>query len=104
MPGPPSAIVGQPPRTADDLLIVRGMFLWYGIDDEDPRNGLEIDTKPPPPGVPITSNQPQAIILAVFSIGLMLLFTSTRLGIRVTNKSLSWGWDDWSIIVATVSP
>ena len=100
---PRSAHVGQPPLTPDDLLIVRGLFVWLDIDDQDPANGLDTKIAPPPPGVPHESNHSRVIAASAVAITLMTLFTTTRLGIRVSNKSLSWGWDDWAIIVATVS-
>ena len=103
MPKPPSARAGQPPLTPDDEIIVRGFFLFFGIDDGDVAKGFDVKLKPPPPGVPHESKTSRIIAVCSVGIALMVLFTSTRLGIRMTNKSLRMGSDDYAIIVATVS-
>ncbi|KAI4236997.1 MAG: hypothetical protein LQ352_007966 [Teloschistes flavicans] len=56
MPGPPSALVGQPPLTVDDRLIVHGWQVLFGMGKADPSKGLRVAIKPPPPGQPHGSN------------------------------------------------
>ena len=98
---PRSAFVGQPPATADDRTIVQGMFLIYGVDDGNLSRGIDIEMDVPP----LPHDNQQGRIIAACAIGLIIMVTSTtlRLSIRVMNKSLSWGMDDWNIIFATVS-
>ncbi|KAL8981349.1 MAG: hypothetical protein Q9205_003831 [Flavoplaca limonia] len=103
MPGPPSAIVGQPPLTADDLLIVHGWQVLLGMGQKDPSLGLTIAAKPPPPGQPHDSHTTSIAVGCAISMVLMILFTGTRLLIRGTNKSLIWGMDDWTILFGTVA-
>ncbi|KAL8999878.1 MAG: hypothetical protein Q9169_001419 [Polycauliona sp. 2 TL-2023] len=102
MPGPPSAIVGQPPLTADDTAIVHGWQVMLGMGHEDPSSGLTVAAKPPPPGQPHTSDATNIAVGCSVSLVLMALFTGTRLLIRGTNKTLVWGTDDWTILVGTV--
>ena len=102
MPGPPSANVGQPPLTADDLLIVHGWQVLLGMGQKDPSLGLTIAAKPPPPGQPHDSHTTSIAVGCAISMVLMILFTGTRLLIRGINKSLIWGMDDWTILFGTV--
>ena len=102
MPGPPSAIVGQPPLTADDTLIVHGWQVLMGMGQKDPSLGLTVAARPPPPGQPHTSNTKDIAVGCAISMVLMTLFTGTRLLIRGTNKTLVWGMDDWTILFGTV--
>ncbi|KAL8851344.1 MAG: hypothetical protein Q9221_003711 [Calogaya cf. arnoldii] len=100
MPGPPSAIVGQPPLTADDTLIVHGWQVLMGMGKKDPSLGLTIAKKPPPPGQSRAGDTVNIAVACSISMALMILFTGTRLVIRRTNKALVWGMDDWTIILA----
>lgn len=102
MPGPVSAIVGQPPLTADDTLIVHGWQVLLGMGQKDPSAGLTVAAKPPPPGQPHTSDTTNIAVGCAIGLVLMTLFTGTRLVIRGTNKTLVWGMDDWTILAATV--
>ncbi|KAL9595400.1 MAG: hypothetical protein Q9219_006475 [cf. Caloplaca sp. 3 TL-2023] len=101
MPGPPSALVGQPPLTADDKTIVHGWQVLFGMGKMDPSKGLTI-VKPPPPGVAQDSAGPQIAVGCAISLALMALFTGTRLALRAGNRNLVWGMDDWAIIIATL--
>ena len=103
MPGPLSAIVGQPPITADDRLIVHGWQVLFGMGKADPSKGLKIAIKAPPPGQPHDSDSTSIAVGCAISLALMTLFTGTRLFLRASNKSLVWGLDDWAILFATVS-
>ncbi|CAO1599281.1 hypothetical protein XANCAGTX0491_003015 [Xanthoria calcicola] len=102
MPGPRSAIVGQPPLTADDILIVHGWQVMLGMGQKDPSLGLTIAKKPPPPGLSEPSDTTRIAVGCTISLVLMILFTGTRLVIRGTNRALVWGMDDWTIILATL--
>ncbi|KAL8820764.1 MAG: hypothetical protein Q9223_001080 [Gallowayella weberi] len=102
MPGPISAIVGKPPLTADDTLIVHGFQVLLGMGKKDPSLGLTIAKKAPPPGQPHESDTTAIAVGCAISMTLMTIFTGTRLYIRATNRGLVWGWDDWAVIVATL--
>ncbi|KAL8967778.1 MAG: hypothetical protein Q9183_002763, partial [Haloplaca sp. 2 TL-2023] len=102
MPGPPSAIVGQPPLTADDTLIVHGWQVMFGMGDKDPSLGLTMAKKPPSPGQSEPDRSAEVAVGCAISVAFMLLFTGTRLFIRSTNRALVWGTDDWTIILATL--
>ncbi|KAL8772644.1 MAG: hypothetical protein Q9209_002305 [Squamulea sp. 1 TL-2023] len=103
MPGPLSAIVGKPPLTADDKLIVHGFQVLLGMGKKDPSLGLTIAKKPPPPGQPHPDERDRLIAGVTISLCLMTLFTGTRLYLRATHRGLVWGWDDWTIILGTIS-
>ena len=100
--GPPSAYVGQPPLTPDDTLTIHGWQVLRGQRTADPSKGLKIALRPPPPGQPHESVTAAMTAGAVVSMVLMMIFTGTRLLVRVTNRDLRWGRDDWAILVATV--
>ncbi|KAL8709761.1 MAG: hypothetical protein Q9220_005547 [cf. Caloplaca sp. 1 TL-2023] len=102
MPGPISALVGQPPLTSDDELIVHGWQVLFGMGKVDPSKGLKIAVKSPPPGEAHDADSTSIAIGCALSLVLMALFTGTRLILRATNKKLVWGADDWAIIVATL--
>ncbi|KAL8730233.1 MAG: hypothetical protein Q9166_004210 [cf. Caloplaca sp. 2 TL-2023] len=103
MPGPLSAIVGKPPLTADDKLIVHGFQVLLGMGKKDPSLGLTIAKKPPPPGQPHSSDTVRIAVGCAISLFLMAIFTGTRLFLRATHRGLVWGWDDWAMILATIS-
>ncbi|KAL8871909.1 MAG: hypothetical protein Q9174_002363 [Haloplaca sp. 1 TL-2023] len=100
--GPPSALVGQPPMSDDDTLIVKGWQIYLGMKGADPSAGLKIGPKPPPPGVPHESKQTEIAIGCAVTMVLMALFTGTRLIIRATNRKLTWGKDDVAILIGTL--
>ncbi|KAI4186164.1 MAG: hypothetical protein L6R41_003656 [Letrouitia leprolyta] len=102
MPGPPSAIVGRPPLTEDDTLIVHGWQVLFGMGQVDPSKGLKIAIKAPPPGQPHDSDSTSIAVGCAVSLALMTLFTGTRLFLRASHKSLVWGWDDWAILFGTL--
>ncbi|KAL8948892.1 MAG: hypothetical protein Q9222_004950 [Ikaeria aurantiellina] len=102
MPGPKSALVGQPPLTPDDTLIVHGWQVLFGMGKADPSKGLKVAVKPPPLGESHYSDSTSLAVGCAISLVLMALFTGTRLVLRATNKKLVWGADDWAIIVATL--
>ncbi|KAG8526530.1 uncharacterized protein KY384_008730 [Bacidia gigantensis] len=103
MSGPISALVGQPPLTADDKAIVHEWQVLFKMDKADPSKGLKVALKPPPPGTPHDSDTNSIAAGAAVSLVLMLLFTVTRLAIRLANRSLAFGGDDWAIILGLVS-
>ena len=102
MPGPPSALVGKPPLTADDALIVHGWQVLFDMKTADPSKGLRVALKPPPPGTPHESDTTSIAVGAAVSMVLMVLFTGTRLVIRTASRNLTFGYDDWAIIFACV--
>ena len=102
MPGPQSALMGQPPLTPDDELIVHGLYIYTKRKKFDISKGFDIKIKSPP--LPHdASNRDRITVAAAICLVVIVLSTGLRLAIRLHNKSLVFGTDDWSIIFATVS-
>ena len=98
-----SAVMGQPPNNQQDFWIVKGIIRRYGLKGRDPAEGVQI-----PPLRPLNddyhSRGPGIIAANCVCIFLTLLFTGSRLLIRALYRGLRWGWDDWLILAASVSP
>ena len=99
-----SALVGQPPATFEDRLIIRGYARRHGITENmsDPTQVF-----PLPPGKSLdcgkaVSINPTTITCMSLAIALILLMTGTRLCLRVCRKDLRIGYDDLVIIPATI--
>lgn len=101
MPG--SALVGEPPATPNDLLIVRGALLSAGLVGVDPSKGLHLPPFRPPPSEYHFQTRAPAVI-AVCSVCIVLMFTATvaRLMVRRLKNDVKLGLDDWLIIPALV--
>ena len=102
---PPSAYVGQPPANHNDYLIVRGTTIvfkgyWGKLN---PEKGLKGLPRPPPDQYKHESNAPAMIAVSVVCMLLVILATGARVAIRANYSKLRLGWDDWLIVVASVS-
>jgi len=98
-----SALIGQPPLTPDDYLIVRGLLLNAGLVNVDPAKSLHLSPFRPPPDEYHFQTWGPAV-LAVCSVLMVVMLSATvdRLLVRHFKKGLSPGLDDWLIIPALV--
>lgn len=97
-----SALFGNPPNTERDYYIIRGLDRTYGLDSSDPNDGFTYFASEPSGYVHETKS---ASILAglVIMILTILIPTVTRLVLRASIPAMSFGSDDWAIILAAVS-
>lgn len=98
-----SALIGQPPLTPDDYLIVRGLLLSARRVNVDPAKGLHLPPFRPPPDQYHFQTRGPAVI-AVCSVLMVVMVSATvgRLLVRYFKKGLRPGLDDWLIIPALV--
>ena len=103
---PPSALIGQPPLTDIDYLIVRGFLLEAGmLDKVDPKKGFPSPIKRPPPDQYISESlRDKFIVSIVLCMVFMLVPTITRMILRCRNAKLHLGWDDIFVVMGCVSP
>lgn len=98
-----SALVGQPPLTESDYLIVKGNLLAMGKVGVDPSKGLTIPPfRPPPDQYHFETRGPAIIAVSSIVIVLMLLVTVARLLVRRLKKDVRFGLDDWLMVPALV--
>lgn len=98
-----SAFVNTPPETEADFWIVRSILLAVGLQDVDPSKGTKIPPfRPSPDQYQFESRGPNIVAGAAVGIGIMVLFTGSRLLLRYLKSGLQWGWDDWFIIPGVV--
>lgn len=97
-----SALFGDPPNTKRDYYIIRGMERSYGLSSADPNDGFTYFASEPAGYVHETKI---ASIMAglVIMILAILIPTVTRLALRASIPAMSFGSDDWAIILAAVS-
>ena len=96
-----SALVGQPPANQDDFYIVRGLLFQSGLLNKfDPKQGLP--TKPPPV-VRHDTRGPSITVGLSVAIALTVVITATRVIAKYVMRFSSLGWDDFLIVIATVS-
>lgn len=96
-----SALIGQPPNTEEDYWIVKGILTRFGLPG-DPALGIAV---PPvrPPDAHFENRGPRIIATNSVVIVLVILITGSRVLVRALHRGLKWGWDDWVIILASVS-
>ena len=100
-----SALVGQPPLTESDYLIVKGSLLASGMVDADPSKGLKIPPFRPSPGLyHFETRGPAIIAVSSIVIVIMLSVTVARLLVRRVKKDVRFGLDDWLMVPALVCP
>ena len=98
-----SALLGQPPASDDDTTIVRAWFVFIGKAGKDPSNGFSLLPRPLQNQYHYESRGPAIIAYNVVFTLIMLVVTGWRICLRIQNYKLRFGWDDWGIILATVS-
>ena len=99
-----SALVGQPPATNDDRLIIRGYARTLDVIEDmlDPTQIFPLYAVKSMDGAGDISNNSILITCMTLAIALILLMTGTRLYLRVFWKDLSMGYDDLVIIPAAI--
>ncbi|KAF7875017.1 hypothetical protein EAF04_002189 [Stromatinia cepivora] len=90
-----SALMGQKPLSADDILIARGLRI-VAPTQVNPKISEPFGT-PAPPNADHNSHATTLIIGEVFAIFFIALFTLARLFVRKWRTHF-WGPDDWMII------
>ena len=100
-----SALIGQPPANHDDYLVVRAWYVTIGLADKiNPAKGFHFGvSRPPPDQYHRETRAPIIYGYCSVAIFLMIMATAVRVAIRVRNYKLHVGWDDWVIVLATVS-
>ena len=100
-----SAIVAHPPANARDLAIIKGMLAWTHMTGKwDPEKGSPPSPKWPPVNERnMDSNQGRIIASSVCGLVIVTMITASRIFSRTHHKGTSLGWDDYFIILATVS-
>ena len=98
-----SALVGQPPATNDDRLIIRGYARTLDVAENmlDPTQIFPLYAIK---SIDSASDVSKNILVTcmTLAIALILLTTGTRLCLRVFRKDLSIGYDDLVIIPAAI--
>ncbi|KAI9676810.1 MAG: hypothetical protein M1817_006649 [Caeruleum heppii] len=95
---PDSALVGQPPKTPDDLAIVKGFIKMMGVPSTlDPAKGISLGPKATP-NSPHDTRAPSLIAALSVATALVIFFTGSRLLVRRFCTRMEFGWDDWMII------
>lgn len=98
-----SAFLGQPPNNIDDYHIVRGIFRYYGLYTANASLGYVPAYATP---AEFTHKSKQPAIIAGMAIVILVIVASTaiRLALRAFKPILHFGWDDWSVLLASVKP
>ena len=98
-----SALYGHPPKTEDDLWLVKGLMGLFQVPAGklDPSKGFPLRVHPPP-DYQLEDRCSREIASVSVVIVLVILITGNRLALRYFRRRLRWGPDDWVIIPATV--
>jgi hypothetical protein len=102
---PESALIGSPPATEADFWIVRSFQLAAGLPGEnvDPSKGAVFPPfRPTPDQYRFETRGPEMITGASIAIGMMVLFTGTRVLLRSLKSGMQWGADDYLIVPGVV--
>lgn len=96
-----SAFLGQPPDNIDDYHIVRGIFRYYGLYTANASLGY-VPAYATPTEFTHDSKQP-AIIAGMATVMIVIVAsTAIRLALRAFKPILHLGWDDWTVLLASV--
>ena len=90
----------------DDYLIVRGKLVMMDLIKKGatPEKGLPAILPRPGPGErEAPSHQNDYVVAVTICIFLMMVATGLRVGVRCWSYRLRIGWDDWFIVLGTVS-
>lgn len=98
-----SGFLGQPPNNLDDYYIVRGIFRYYGLYNVNASLGY-VPAYATPAVFSHDSKQPAIIAGMVIVIAVIVASTATRLALRAFKPMLHFGWDDWTVLLASVNP
>ncbi|KAG8162583.1 hypothetical protein KVR01_008348 [Diaporthe batatas] len=95
-----SAFLGQPPDNMGDYHIVRGIFRYYGLYTANASLGYVPAYVTP---AEFTHDSKQPAIIAGMAIVMIVIVASTafRLALRVFKPVLHFGWDDWTVLLAS---
>ncbi|EDN90846.1 hypothetical protein SS1G_00246 [Sclerotinia sclerotiorum 1980 UF-70] len=94
-----SALMGQKPLSANDILIARGLCI-VAPTQVNPNISEPFGT-PAPPNADHNSHATSLIISEAFAIFFITLFTLSRLFVRKW-RTRFWGPDDWVIIPGAI--
>lgn len=97
-----SAFLGQPPNSLDDYHIVRGIFRNYGLYTANASLGY-VPAYATPAEFTHDSKQPAIIGGMAIVIFVIAASTITRLALRAFKPMLHFGWDDWTVLLASVN-
>lgn len=97
-----SAFLGQPPNDADDYHIVRGILRYYGLYTANASLGF-VPAYATPAEFTHDSKQPAIIAGMAVVIFVIVASTATRLALRAFKPVLHFGWDDWTVLLASVN-
>lgn len=97
-----SAFLGQPPNNIDDYHIVRGIFRYYGLYTANASLGY-VPAYALPAEFTHDSKQPAITAGMVIVIFVIVASTVTRLALRALKPMLHFGWDDWTVLLASVN-
>lgn len=97
-----SAFLGQPPNNLDDYHIVRGIFRYYGLYNANASLGY-VPAYAIPAEFTHDSKQPAITAGMVIVIFVIVASTVTRLALRALKPTLHIGWDDWTVLLASVN-
>ncbi|KAK2607907.1 hypothetical protein N8I77_006550 [Diaporthe amygdali] len=95
-----SGFLGQPPNNLDDYYIVRGIFRYYGLYNVNASLGY-VPAYATPAVFSHDSKQPAIIAGMVIVIAVIVASTATRLALRALKPMLHFGWDDWTVLLAS---
>lgn len=97
-----SAFLGQPPNNTDDYHIVRGILRYYGLYTANASLGF-VPAYATPAEFTHDSKQPAIIVGMAIVIFVIVGSTATRLALRAFKPTLHFGWDDWTVLLASVN-
>lgn len=97
-----SAFLGQPPNNLNDYHIVRGIFRTYGLYTVNASLGY-VPAYATPAEFTHDSKQPAIIAGMAIVIAVIVASTATRLALRAFKPMLLFGWDDWTVLLASVN-
>ena len=97
--------MGQPPANHHDYLVIRGTAILYKQywGKVIPEKGLKSIPRPPPDQYKVESNADNIMAVGIVCMLLVIMSTGARVAIRMTYSKLKLGWDDWMMVMATVS-
>ena len=96
-----SALLGTPPNTEEDVLIIKGFWRAQGVP-YSPDGMSSIIPSGAPPNPPHDSGAAYSTVWPIVIIVLTTIITGARLLLRIFLRDLRWGPDDWAILVGAL--